>query len=446
MTNRNPQYLNESRSKYIKKHSTGDWFIETKGYSNISAVIVIPALSEYNNIRKLLESFLENDHTVFNSVLILFVVNNLASANDDIKNDNTKTLQLLKQINIGISGQDNLVNKIISAELRIGFVDASSEGKELPEKDGGVGLARKTGMDLALSLFEFGTDSNKLIVCLDSDCTIPANYLTEICKLTHDFSFEAGYVNYEHPLDDVATIEAIICYEVFLFYYVLSLKYAGSPYAFHTIGSTMLCNADAYIKTGGMNKKKAAEDFYFLEKMSKNFEIRKIDTTSVYPSPRVSFRVPFGTGQRVGRYLSHVQNEYLLYSPKSFTVLKEWLAVFNGKNILTTEEYLQAAKNINNALSDFLQMNNFETEWTRILKNSKQPEQIHKQKKIWFDGFRTLKFIHYLRDNGYPLQPMFHALDEIFAMTGVGHNIKRESEIPDVETQKQYLKLLRSLS
>ena len=34
----------------------------------------------------------------------------------------------------------------------------------------------------------------------------------------------------------------------------------------------MLCTPDAYVKVEGMNKRKAAEDFYFLEKLAKIFQ------------------------------------------------------------------------------------------------------------------------------------------------------------------------------
>ena len=75
------------------------------------------------------------------------------------------------------------------------------------------------------------------------------------------------------PVDNDET-KAIICYEIFLRYYVLGLKFAKSDYAFHTIGSTMLCTPDAYVKVEGMNKRKAAEDFYFLEKLAKIYPDR----------------------------------------------------------------------------------------------------------------------------------------------------------------------------
>lgn len=84
----------------------------------------------------------------------------------------------------------------------------------------------------------------------------------------------------------------------------MGLEVSGSPYAFHTIGSTMACDAEMYVKIQGMNKKKAAEDFYFMEKLSKNVKIHKIISAKVYPSSRGSWRVPFGTGRSVTRFFN----------------------------------------------------------------------------------------------------------------------------------------------
>ena len=83
--------------------------------------------------------------------------------------------------------------------------------------------------------------------------------------------------------------------------YVIGLSYAGSPYAFHAIGSTMSCTAEAYAAVRGMNRRTAAEDFHFLDKLAKLGRIGHIEKTTVFPSPRTSHRVPFGTGQRMLR-------------------------------------------------------------------------------------------------------------------------------------------------
>ena len=50
----------------------------------------------------------------------------------------------------------------------------------MDEKNGGVGLARKIGMDLALTLFDYNSENQNLLVCLDGDCTVESNYISTI--------------------------------------------------------------------------------------------------------------------------------------------------------------------------------------------------------------------------------------------------------------------------
>ena len=209
----------------------------------------------------------------------------------------------------------------------------------------------------------------------------------------------------------------------------------------------MLCDYESYIKVEGMNKKKAAEDFYFLEKLAKNLRVENITSTTVYPSSRSSWRVPFGTGQRVERFLSDKQNEYLLYNPLTFDILKKWLEVFNSDRPKTSNEYLASAKNIHTELCNFLTEQNFSNDWNKILSNSKTLEQLSKQKQKWFDGFRTLKLIHYLRDKAFPQIDMFEALNGIFKRVGINEDFFWfEKSIPNLDVQKKYLKLLRELT
>lgn len=441
-------YIPDEVLKYLKKYSIGNWELETNDYTKINSAIIIPAIAEFKSLLPLLISLSENDDQFFKNTIVIFVINNLASSGAEIKDDNLKCINLLKDIITKKAGPNPLTEKIIKSNLRIGIINASTEGKELSEKEGGVGLARKIGMDLALRFFDYSSDSKKLLICLDADCTVDKNYISEIIECFSKKNIEAAVINYRHNFTDTKTAASIICYEIFLRYYVLGLQLANSPFAFHSIGSTIVCDHKSYIKIGGMNKRRAAEDFYFLEKLVKITKIHKINSTNVYPSSRDSWRVPFGTGQRVKRFLSNVKNEYVLYNVKSFFVLKEWLNIFNSEKFLIPEEYLAEAKNINKYLYDFLIKNNFKQDWEKILRNSKTKEQINKQKINWFDGFRTLKLIHFLRDNAFPQMNMFDALNEILKYFNISLNIKREKEnaIPDFEHQKLYLETLRQLT
>jgi hypothetical protein len=439
------KFLPNDVIRYLDNYASDKWSIEWIPDSHIACCVVIPAIMEFENIKKLLQSLIENERSYFEKILIAFVINNVASASNEVKEDNKKSITYLRTL-INSNVTDDFSNEVIGSGIRIGLVDASSESKEMPEKEGGVGFARKTGMDLCLKIFNYNSDLISLLVCLDSDCTVDNQYLAGIHQNLKNKNLKAGYINFKHQLSGTDEDKfAIVCYEIFLRYYVLGLQYADSPYAFHTIGSTLFCTYDSYIKVEGMNKRKAAEDFYFMEKLAKNFPIIKIDGATVYPSGRPSWRVPFGTGQRITRFLSKNQNEYLLYDPASFRILKSWLKEFGCSEIKTPDKYLSAAKEINLSLYEFLKEQKFEENWKRILLNSKTEEQINKQKSFWFDGFRTLKLIHYLRDNGFPELNMFHALDLLLGELNQ-QTPKAGTTIPTLPIQFEYLEILRKLT
>lgn len=436
--------LPESVKNYLKKYSLDYWSLETSLTSGISNVVVVPAIAEFYNIKRFLQSFSQLDPRYFNETMLVFVINNMDSSSDEVKLDNQQALMYLRNL---ISGnpEDVLSKEILSKEINIGIIDAASVRKTMPNKEGGVGLARKIGMDIALNVFDFNAPGKKLILTTDADCTLQSDYLTETVSQSNKRNISAGVVKFQHDIsgDDIFT-QAIICYEIFLRYYVIGLKYAGSPYAFHTIGSTIFCDFESYVKIEGMNKRKAAEDFYFLEKLAKNIDIGIINTTTVYPDKRGSWRVPFGTGQRVNRFLAGIQNEYTLYNPQVFIILKEWLEVLSSTEKTEIDFYLQRAREIHPELIRFLRMRNFEEDMGNILRTSKTGGQLKNQKRRWFDGFMTLKFIHHLRDNGLGEINMFDALDEIFNYLHVPWIPEREkASVPELDVRKDYLEILR---
>ncbi len=418
-------------SAYLDKRASNIWNIENDYKKYFQYIIVVPAIAESSNLPKLIKSLEKNDKLELHNTLLLIVVNNSVSSSEEVKKENQKTLSYLRKI---------------KSKVNISFIDATSAGKEMDDKNGGVGLARKIGMDLALSKFDYLSINKNIILCTDADCIVDSDYVSEISQEFNRNNLEAAVVNFSHDISgrDEET-KAIICYEIFLRYYVLGLSYAKSEYAFHTIGSTMLCTPDAYVKVEGMNKRKAAEDFYFLEKLAKIFPIGEIKSTSIHPSKRGSWRVPFGTGKSVDRYLSNSRDEYLLYNPKSFVILKTWLEVLNDTLISDQSALMKISKNIHPALSDFLTQQDFENFINKVLLKNNNPTEIEKQKHFWFDAFRTLKLIHYLRDATYPNINMFSAIDELLRMMKIENPIKRKSEIPDLKTQKEYLKLLRKI-
>ena len=209
-----------------------------------------------------------------------------------------------------------------------------------------------------------------------------------------NFAHCAGKSDAEH--------RAIELYESFMRYYVRGLEFAGSPYAFYALGSAIVCRSEAYVKAGGMRARNGGEDFYFMQAVSKFGHCGVIENALVEPSARPSDRVPFGTGPKVREILDG--HELLFYNPEIFKNLKILLDTVNS--LKKVEEFRDLPKivsiNCDEETLRFLKQNNFATVWKKIFKNTKQ-ETIYLKKSfhIWFDAFRTLKYIHFA-ETKYP--------------------------------------------
>ncbi len=367
--------------------------------------------------------FLRNDKSCLQKSLVIFVINNSISSTQEVKDDNKSSLNFLRTLIRGNSF-DQLSNQIIQSGIRIGMIDAASEGKEFNDDEGGVGLARKIGMDTALQVFDYSFPGVKIILSLDADCVVESNYLEEIINSFTRNNFFVANVEFEHNLSEADINRlGIIFYEIFLRHYVAGLLHANSPFGYHTIGSTIVCNHEAYIKAGGMNTKKAAEDFYFLQKLAKHYSINRISSTKVKLSARESWRVPFGTGRTMNDISSNKKN-ILLYDADVYIILKDWLELLNSDLSLDVNLILLEAKKIHPELYNFLESRGFDKDWIKILENSKSQKQLDYQRKNWFDAFETLKLIHHLRDTSFPMIDIESGIKKLFNV--VKHSAKFE--------------------
>jgi len=408
-------------AEYLEYKSYKQSSLEWNEVRGIETVVVIPAISEFENIKLLLSSLARNPKQYLQKSLIIFVVNNSISSSPELKADNNRSLDYLRAI-IKKNFSDQFSEQILESGIRIGLIDASSEGKEFDDKSAGVGLARKVGMDAALQVFDYSTSGKKIIVSLDSDCLVEENYISEIQHYFNQQNASVAIVNFEHtfPEDEIRKL-GILSYEIFLRHYVSGILFAKSPFAFHTIGSTVVCDHEAYIKIGGMNTKKAAEDFYFLQKLAKHYKIKRITSTKVKPSARESWRVPFGTGRSMTDYSSN-KKDILVYDPEVYLILKDWLKLFNSDLLLNPDSILEKSKEIHIELYDFLVSREFNIDWGKILDNSKSSKQIDYQRKNWFDAFETLKLLHHLRDTSFPMMNIKIGVEKLFKV--VEHSAK----------------------
>ena len=295
-----------------------------------------------------------------------------------------------------------------------------------PLKYAGVGLARKTGMDEAVARLDCIGLEDGVIVSLDADCTVAPDYFTELERiLLTDRRASVATIHFQHtlPQKDSAAYEAMVQYELYLRYYKQALRFAGFPYAYYTIGSAFAVKATAYCRCGGMGKYQSGEDFYFLQKVFQQGGIRELNTTTVYPSSRLSDRVPFGTGPSLIKMVSedkHVRK--FSYALESFLVLKSvfqkrdaWYA--QGGNMTEKESSDYFTNGIPLPLAVYLEKNNFVESMMELRANCAGAEVFSKRFFDWYNGLRVLQSLNVLQES-YPLRPVTEETRRLIKLLG----------------------------
>ncbi len=285
---------------------------------------------------------------------------------------------------------------------------------EFLDTKGGVGLARKCLMDCALRKFD-AQGKMGLIINLDADTLVSSNYFTSIANyFSQNENIEAASISFEHRIhEDEKINRAIVDYELHLRYYINMQRLCGLPFAFQTVGSAMVVRSDAYAKEGGMPKKQAGEDFYFLHKYSKNNTLGEINTATVYPSSRLSHRVPFGTGKAVWDIIDS-DHDYTSYSYVSFEILAQWInLVFNSYEKL--QYGVDSCLSIDNDhFKGFLDSFSVNNKVSDILRNTTTKETFTKRFFQWFDAFMLMKYLHFMRESKYKDFPINDCIDYLF--------------------------------
>lgn len=422
----NAQRLGKAERKYLEHYaeieaSYGASLAETS--APYPAVVVIPSYGEYESLVQTLESL---PSCSVGKPLVVLVVNQRDDCPDWARTANRKLLTGLRS-NPAYEGQPCVlgpgVERLTSNDHDLVLIDRTEPGRRLPRRQG-VGLARKIGTDFAFGLWASGGLEGLWIHCTDADVLLPADYferpttgLVDHGSAAMTAAPAALVLDFLHSTDESENAGiAILQYELFLRYYVLGLRSARSPYAFHAIGSTLVINPSAYAQVRGFPRREAAEDFHLLAKLAKVGRIQPLRGEPIVLSGRESTRVPFGTGRAVS--LSRARAErgeaFPAYDPRNFSWLGVWLESLNALAAdPTTPIASLLAKHAAEPQVD-------PTRLIRILDSLGAIEGAQKalQKKgdtlrslnECFDALATLKLIHALRDEVHPDIPLDQAL------------------------------------
>ncbi|HUX54494.1 MAG TPA: hypothetical protein VMV56_08785 [Williamwhitmania sp.] len=392
-------------TSYFSKQADFHKIDLTMPKEDLGIVVVIPCYNE-PNLTLTLES-LSSCCDPGCGVLVLVVVNYPADSSSEIRSRCAENLA-----------------EVASAQQNFGSNWLAFQGIELADvqqRDAGVGYARKIGMDQAAYLFLEGGKLSGIIDCFDADALCDHNYLKEIALYSKKYpDLQAASIYYEHPINGdtyaPALYEGIANYELHLRYYVWALRMIQYPYAYHTVGSSMLCRASAYVRFGGMNRRKAGEDFYFLQKIIPHGGYYEITNTRVIPSPRVSERVPFGTGRAMLKMSEANSTQFETYSLDSFEILGILFGLV--EQLYQEKEIAQLEKLLHPALQEYLRSIGWVDAVEEVRANSSKLENFVKRFYLWFNAFRVLKFLNFAHEGWFEKKPIAEEAAKLLTQMG----------------------------
>ena len=375
--------------------------------------LTIPCHAEGEGVEACLASVPKGDR---GNVLVVLVVNAPADASEKIRASNALTLE---RIRLAYGSPRSLSASALLYPHPAGALLVIDRSTRIPlPRRQGVGLARKIGADLLLALAEDGQLDSPWIHCSDADAILPSDYFQQVGGASARGAAALLY-RFRHVADgDPRQHEAALQYEISLRYYVLGLRFAGSPYAFHSIGSTLAVQAGAYARVRGFPRREAAEDFYLLNKLAKVGDVRRLSGDPIRLSSRSSFRVPFGTGAAVGRLLEAPDPVLSTYDPRVFHGLRCWLRVLEAAlehseaRLDLRGRVLEGSRLDAGIEGEHLIRGLEETGAFELAEAALAEPGANRGKRLLdaFDGFRTLKLIHALRDTGLDNLPLGEAL------------------------------------
>lgn len=270
----------------------------------------------------------------------------------------------------------------------------------------GVGAARKMAADVVLALRHHEKIGCTWLHCSDADAYLPSHYFRPL-----DDNASATMFDFRHRdnPDSVKITSATRLYEQALHYYVDGLRWAGSPYAFYTIGSCLALNLRYYPLVRGFPVRAAAEDFYLLNKLAKLAPVSTCDTVTVGLESRVSTRVPFGTGPEVTKILELADplQHYTYYSASCFNALRTWLA-----NVPVFVQQQEIPQSVSPAMHDALLSQGIYKLIDHLQRQKLTGARAVQATHEWFDAFKTLKSIHYLQQHHFPAEPLHEILKD----------------------------------
>ena len=395
-------------SAYLEDRALFPEIIKEAPDKDTGIIVVVPSYDE-PGITKLLDSLLLCS-AIACSTEVLIVVNAPGDASAGSIRNNRLTVENL----------ENWKRAHTDCFFRLYTIIA----EPVPLKGWGVGMARKTGMDEAVRRFNNINNPDGVILCLDADCLVDSTYLVSVYNEFLKIKERAACsIYFEHPLSGSDFPEAIYTsialYEIHLRYYFQALLHTGFPYVFHTVGSATGVKALPYIKAGGMNRRQAGEDFYFIQKLVPSGGYFSLNSTVVYPSPRTSFRVPFGTGASITKLSESGKPFLMTYNISAFDELRRFFNMAEDYYKYDQKEFTQLYKLLPAGIKSFIDEKELGEKITEIKDNTSGYPSFTKRFFGWFNMFRIVKYLNHVHSGIYDKKSVLIEAAELLKERGL---------------------------
>jgi hypothetical protein len=396
-----------ARRKYLERYAEPESRFALQLGHQYSATLAVPL---YGEDESFLDGLAPACAAAAGRVLLIAVIN---AADDTAPEATRKNEQLLERLSARLGPRqelDSVDGSPASAVLgRPGsfdllLIDRASEGRRLPPGEG-VGLARRIGADVALALHARCGVLSPWLACSDADAQLPLDYFARLeavaARASDGTRRSALSLPFWHVAAGTDALDsATFGYELSLRYYTLGLASAGSAYAYESLGSSLCAQVDAYAEVRGFPRLKAGEDFYLLDKLAKVGSVHRPAAEPIRLLSRISDRVPFGTGARVGDILRG--EELRAYHPRLFELLGITLkALRHAVRLRSQESLLEAltstldAGTVGAISSALDELHTFDA--LRDMLGASPDARVRERRLLtWFDALRTLRFLHLL--------------------------------------------------
>ena len=354
--------------------------------------LALPVLNEFKNLPKLVEGikkFDTSDFTLWVCVNHFEQWRNIPDKAEQIA-DNEQSLAYLSNIK----------------DINLRVIDRASKGKGWPQKKGGVGWARKTIMDAIAA----EADSHSLIVSIDADTEYPSNYLSAIEEVfkNHPKAYGLALPYFHRLSNNEENNRLILRYEIYMRNYALNMLRINNQYAFSALGSAMAFPVWAYKKAGGLTPVISGEDFYFLQKLTKNGTVLFWAETVAKPSSRLSNRVVFGTGPALIKGEQGDWSSYPIYHHTLFEAVKQTFDLFPAL----------FEKDLPTPMDGFLKTQFKEDNlWKPLRDNYKDVFNFTRACVVKIDGLRILQYLRKEQES-IPLNNNQNLVDFLFNFYG----------------------------